>query len=219
MNSSKKSEKVALVTGAGSGIGRSVALALTHEGYSVVLAGRHPGRLEETAALAQGSKARALVVPADVTDPARPKIKEWVAALAQAVGTADHETFFVGHSIGCQTILRYVQTLDEFQFVGVAVLVAPWLTLNGLTTQEEKDIAKPWISTAMDYRRITTTARRIVAIFSNDDPFVPLENEIRFRNEFRAETIIEPRHGHFTADDQVTEVPLVRDIVLHMMGL
>ncbi len=60
--------KVALVTGAGSGIGRAVTLALLREGYRVVLAGRRPDALDATVSLA-GSDATALPVPADVTDP------------------------------------------------------------------------------------------------------------------------------------------------------
>ena len=59
--------KVALVTGAGSGIGRAVALALAEEGYSVVLAGRRREALEETQSLAKGEM---LAVPTDVGDPA-----------------------------------------------------------------------------------------------------------------------------------------------------
>jgi NAD(P)-dependent dehydrogenase (short-subunit alcohol dehydrogenase family) len=60
--------KVAVVTGAGSGIGRSVALALLREGYSVALTGRRPGALEETSAAAKDAAARVLIAPADVTD-------------------------------------------------------------------------------------------------------------------------------------------------------
>src|SRR5215469_10760290 len=63
-------EKTALVTGAGSGIGRATALALLREGYSVVLAGRRPDALERTAAEAGPAAGRALAVPADVSDPA-----------------------------------------------------------------------------------------------------------------------------------------------------
>lgn len=62
------STKVAIVTGAGSGIGRATALALLKEGYAVVLAGRRPEALAETAARAGDAKSRILVVPTDVTD-------------------------------------------------------------------------------------------------------------------------------------------------------
>ena len=62
--------KIAVITGAGSGIGRASALALYADGFSVVLAGRRRNMLEETAALAQASAPRMLVVPTDVSDPA-----------------------------------------------------------------------------------------------------------------------------------------------------
>ena len=62
-------DKVAIVTGAGSGIGRAVALALLAEGYAVALAGRRAQALEETLAEANAG-ARALAVPTDVRDPA-----------------------------------------------------------------------------------------------------------------------------------------------------
>jgi len=60
-------ERVALVTGAGSGVGKVVALALARAGYAVVLAGRRREPLEQTAREAQG--ARTLVVPVNVGDP------------------------------------------------------------------------------------------------------------------------------------------------------
>jgi NAD(P)-dependent dehydrogenase (short-subunit alcohol dehydrogenase family) len=60
--------KIAIVTGAGSGIGRAVSLALIGAGYSVVLAGRRRDALEATATAAEGPGAT-LVVPTDVADP------------------------------------------------------------------------------------------------------------------------------------------------------
>jgi NAD(P)-dependent dehydrogenase (short-subunit alcohol dehydrogenase family) len=62
--------KVALVTGAGSGIGRASALALIAAGYQVVLTGRRAQALDDTVALAGADALRALALPADVSDPA-----------------------------------------------------------------------------------------------------------------------------------------------------
>jgi len=59
--------RVAVVTGAGSGIGRAAALALLGDGYRVALAGRRADKLEETAAAAGAARERARVVPTDVT--------------------------------------------------------------------------------------------------------------------------------------------------------
>ena len=62
-------DRVAIITGAGSGIGRATALNLLADGWSVALAGRRPGALEETAGMGTGGKS--LAVPTDVTDPAQ----------------------------------------------------------------------------------------------------------------------------------------------------
>jgi NAD(P)-dependent dehydrogenase (short-subunit alcohol dehydrogenase family) len=66
-------EKSAIVTGAGTGIGKHVALALMREGYAVALAGRRPEPLEATAREGKSSGSRVLVVPTDVSDPASVK--------------------------------------------------------------------------------------------------------------------------------------------------
>jgi NAD(P)-dependent dehydrogenase (short-subunit alcohol dehydrogenase family) len=73
--------KIALVTGAGSGIGRAASLALLNEGYSVVLAGRRSDALQETLELAGSRSSSALAVPTDVTD------AESVAALFEEIGS------------------------------------------------------------------------------------------------------------------------------------
>ena len=79
--------KVAIVTGAGTGIGRAVALALVGEGYAVALAGRRREPLEATAKAAEGRPGRALAVPTDVGDPA--SVKALFARTKAAFGRLD----------------------------------------------------------------------------------------------------------------------------------
>jgi len=79
--------KIALVTGAGSGIGRAVSLALGSAGYSLVLAGRRAEALERTAASAAVSGGRILCVPTDVTDPVA--VRALFATTREAFGRLD----------------------------------------------------------------------------------------------------------------------------------
>jgi NAD(P)-dependent dehydrogenase (short-subunit alcohol dehydrogenase family) len=78
--------KVAVVTGAGSGVGKAAALALLKDGYSVALAGRRREPLEAVAA-ASGAGSRALVLPTDVSDP--DSVRQLFDATVQAFGRVD----------------------------------------------------------------------------------------------------------------------------------
>jgi NAD(P)-dependent dehydrogenase (short-subunit alcohol dehydrogenase family) len=79
--------KIALVTGAGSGIGRAVSLSLQSAGYSVVLAGRRAAELEKTAARAQSSQGKMLPVPTDVSNPE--SVQSLFARIKETFGRLD----------------------------------------------------------------------------------------------------------------------------------
>jgi NAD(P)-dependent dehydrogenase (short-subunit alcohol dehydrogenase family) len=79
--------KIAIVTGAGSGIGKAVAIALAREGYSMVLSGRRKEPLDAAALEVKRANSQALVVPADVTDPAA--VRELFAKTKEAFGRLD----------------------------------------------------------------------------------------------------------------------------------
>ncbi|HXU19415.1 MAG TPA: SDR family oxidoreductase [Verrucomicrobiae bacterium] len=81
------SPKIAIVTGAGSGIGKSVAVALAQNCYSVVLAGRRKAPLETTALEVRQANSQALVVCADINDPAA--VRELFAKTKDAFGRLD----------------------------------------------------------------------------------------------------------------------------------
>jgi NAD(P)-dependent dehydrogenase (short-subunit alcohol dehydrogenase family) len=83
----KMTQKTAIVTGAGSGIGRAVAIALIKEGYAVALCGRRAHALEDTARSAAAGSAKPLVIPTDVTDPA--SVSTLFAAVRTELGRLD----------------------------------------------------------------------------------------------------------------------------------
>jgi NAD(P)-dependent dehydrogenase (short-subunit alcohol dehydrogenase family) len=112
-------EKVALVTGAGSGIGRAVALALAKEGYSVVLAGRRLEALEETRSLAKGET---LVVPTDVGNPAA--VHALFAAVKAKFGRLD--LLFNNAGTGARPVAMEDLTPEEWQAVVNVNLSGPF---------------------------------------------------------------------------------------------
>jgi NAD(P)-dependent dehydrogenase (short-subunit alcohol dehydrogenase family) len=115
--------KIALVTGAGSGIGRAVAVALAVAGHAVVLAGRRKDALEETAATIGAAGGTALAVPTDVTDPAS------VAALFDrtkaAYGRLD--VLFNNAGINVPPIPMEDLTLEQWRAVVDTNLTGPFL--------------------------------------------------------------------------------------------
>ena len=122
-----KSNKVALITGAGSGVGRYSALALLNDGYSAVLAGRRPEALDETVALAGTNAANALSVPTDITDPAA--VKKLFEATKSRFGRLD----LLFNNAGMGAPAKPLEELTVKQWTDV---VAVNLTASFLCTQE-----------------------------------------------------------------------------------
>jgi NAD(P)-dependent dehydrogenase (short-subunit alcohol dehydrogenase family) len=123
-------EKIALVTGAGTGVGRAVSLALLREGYAVVLAGRRKEKLEEVAREANGPT---LVAPADVSDPA--SIRALFARTKETYGRLD--LLFNNAGIGAPAMPIEEIPLERWQAV-----VATNLTGLFVCTQEAIKIMK-----------------------------------------------------------------------------
>jgi NADP-dependent 3-hydroxy acid dehydrogenase YdfG len=119
--------KIAMVTGAGSGIGRATSLALLAAGYAVVLAGRRADALNETKALAGALAAHALPVPTDATDPAA--VKALFEATHAAYGRLD--LLFNNAGTGAPAI-----PMDELSFEQWKAVVDINLTGVFLCTQQ-----------------------------------------------------------------------------------
>ena len=121
-----------------------------------------------------------------------PEISSWVNYLSEVVGEPDEETYFVGHSIGCQTIMRYAASLNDGSKIGGIVFVAGFFNLYADDyDQEEHDTAKPWLETPIDTDKVKRICPKITAIFSDNDPDVPLSDSEIFKERLGAKIIVE----------------------------
>ncbi len=143
-----------------------------------------------------------VLVPA-MPDTEHPKINPWLDAVAKAAAdmNLDENTVLIGGSIGCQAILRYLENLADNIKISGAVLVAPWMQLDEQTIKEEGEesieIAKPWVETPIDFARVKKHSDKFIAIFSDNDPFVPISQKEVFADKLGAKTIVETGEGHF----------------------
>jgi predicted alpha/beta hydrolase family esterase len=152
-------------------------------------------------------------------NPDSPEIERWVPYLASKVGRPDIDTYFVGHSVGGQTVLRYLEGLEANEKVGGVLLAASWINLKKASFEKAGDekIAKPWIETPIKWKRILDHTRNFTAIFSDDDPYVPLKTADIFKQRLGAKIVFEHNKGHLTDETGIKKLDSIRDELLLLM--
>jgi len=116
-------DRIALVTGAGSGVGKATAIALMKAGYTVVLAGRRKDALEAVAAEGKAAGGKSLVVPTDVTDHA--SVKALFARTKEAFGRLD--LLFNNAGMGAPPVPMEELTYEQWKKVVDTNLTGPFL--------------------------------------------------------------------------------------------
>jgi len=149
----------------------------------------------------------------EMPDPGHPKIGPWVEHLKEEVGKPDEETVLIGHSIGCQTILRYLEALPEGQKAGKVIFIAGWEYLN-LDDPAEAPVATPWLNSPIDHEAARSRADSFTAVFSDNDPYVPFEeNAAVFQEKLGAQIFLEKGMGHFNEESGIRELPILLKLI------
>ena len=149
-------------------------------------------------------------IPA-MPDTVHPQMEVWLKHLTKMVGVPDKDCYFVGHSLGCITILRYMETLPADQKVGGVVLVAGFTSSLGYE-ELESFFAKP-----INWEKIKSRCKKFIAIHSDNDPYVSLHyGQVFFKEKLNAELIIEHNKKHFSGSDGINELPVVLESLLRI---
>jgi len=129
--------------------------------------------------------------------PGAPEIAACVAEIKRVVGAdpaALAETVLVGHSVGCQAVLRFLETLEPPARVAGVLCVAGWFWVD-----EPWETIRPWIDTPLDRARVREAAGTTHVLLSDDDPYTSDHeaNARQWRNALGAEVTVVGGGRHF----------------------
>jgi len=139
-------------------------------------------------------------------DTDNPKFAEWLSKLKETVNEPDKNLYLIGHSLGCITIMRYLETFAENQKIGGVVFVA------GFNENVGFEEIKSFFETPMDLEKIKNKVKDgFVAIHSDDDPYVSLKYADIFKEKLDAKIIIKHNAKHFSGavegEENCAELP------------
>lgn len=148
-----------------------------------------------------------------------PRINNWVSYLGSMVNNLDDQTYFVGHSMGCQAIARYLEKITGNKKIGGVVFVAGFF--KRLTNLKDdgivSSVVEEWLKTPIDLSMVERHINKSVALFSDNDPYVPLDNQGDFKNTLNSKIIIEHDMKHFSGTTGTVKLPIVLDLILELM--
>lgn len=146
-----------------------------------------------------------------------PKMGPWLETLRRTAETPDRDLILVGHSLGCITILRYLEGLSEGQKVGGAILVAGFTDLQ-IKVAEDEDTSEieSFFEADVNFDKVKAHCEKFIAIHSDNDPYVSLRYADIFKEKLHAEIIIEHGMKHFSGDDGIMKLDVVLDSIKDM---
>lgn len=142
-----------------------------------------------------------------------PNSDKWLGSLTKEISNPDENTFFIAHSLGCITLLKYIEGLPDTIVVGGVILISAF---------DESLPLIPLINSFVErkpiYHRIIPKVRSIKVIGSSNDIIVPLKYTKKVAAQLRASVTEIQRAGHFTSQDGYKSFPELYSILVKMIN-
>lgn len=143
-------------------------------------------------------------VPA-MPDTNHPRPEAWLEHLQKIIGPPDSDCILVGHSLGCPTILQYLQRLTGDEVIGAAIMVAGFFE----HIDDDYEEIKPFVAPTLDWDAILAHCRRFAVIHSDDDTVVPLPYAERLAEHLGVSVRLQHGYGHFSGSDGIDTAPCI----------
>ena len=140
-----------------------------------------------------------------------PTLEGWVGFMHMVIGMPDKNCYLVGHSLGCISILRYLESIRGDVKIGGAVLVAGPARDLGI-----KEV-KSFFETDLNFLKIREHCKKFILINSDNDYYIPLEHGEYLSANLDAELIVKPGMKHFSSADGFKELPVVLESILKIV--
>ena len=152
------------------------------------------------------------VIAPQMPNPLLPSLEAWLTMLKTISWNIDENTYFLGHSLGCITIVHLLASLPPETKIGGAVFVAGFCSVPRVHYLDE------FCDCQIDWDRIKKVTNKYRVILSTDDIFVPLRVGQDFATKLGAEVIIEKNKGHFTHYAGVFRLPSAFNSLMYLAG-
>lgn len=145
----------------------------------------------------------------DMPNTDEPQFEAWLNKLKEIISSSDEELYLIGHSLGCITIMRYLESLSPSQRIGGVIFVAGFSEDIGFPE------IKNFLETPVDYQKVKESVKNgIYSISSDNDPYVDLRFSEIFREKLGAEVVVKHAAGHFSGpveedEEMCSELPEV----------
>lgn len=141
-----------------------------------------------------------------------PQLEEWLDFMREKIVQPSEEIFLVGHSLGCITILRYLESLGENEKVGGIILVAGFSRSIGIPELENFFVCP------LDYEKVKRSVISKIFINSDNDPYVPLEEGKIMEEKLDGKLVIMHKAYHLSEGNGFFTFPTGLEELLKMLN-